>query len=132
LLNVMAVSEFLGPTEYPLANVATVALGTIYSYEVNERYGTITRRTSGGGSIAFPAGHNTVRVVYEAGQQSVPANVQEAVLELVRFNYQTTMTVGAGRRTQADATDTGPPLGFFMPRRVLELLGATRRFPSLA
>jgi hypothetical protein len=31
ILNVMAVSEYVGPTEYPLANVADAALGSIYS-----------------------------------------------------------------------------------------------------
>jgi hypothetical protein len=132
ILNVMAVSEYVGPTEYPLANVADAALGSIYSFEVNERYGTITRRTSGGGTIAFPAGPNSVHVVYQAGQGVVPANVQEATLELVRMNYETTMAVGAGRRTQSDLDQPGPPLGFFMSRRVHELLSPTRRFPAIA
>jgi hypothetical protein len=132
ILNVMAVSEYVGPTEYPLANVADAALGSIYSFEVNERYGTITRRTSGGGTIAFPAGPNSVHVVYQAGQGVVPANVQDATLELVRMNYETTMAVGAGRRTQSDLDQPGPPLGFFMSRRVHELLSPTRRFPAIA
>ena len=132
VLNVMAVSEYVGPTEYPLSNVASAALGSIYSYEVNTRLGTITRRTSGGGTIAFPAGPETVHIVYEAGQAQTPANVLEAACELVRINFQTTQATGAGLRTMADAEDTQKPLGFFMPRSVKELLSPMARGPSIA
>lgn len=132
VLNVMAVSEYVGSTEYPLVDVADAALGTIYSFEVNVREGTITRRTAGGGVGGFPGGENAVSVTYQSGQSSVPGNVRRATLEAVRVNYQTTQAVGRGRRTVADETDTGPPLGFFLPRRALELLGPTRRAPSIA
>lgn len=132
ILNVMAVSEYIGSTEYPLANVASAALGTIYSYEVNVRLGTITRRTAGGGTIGWPLGQNSVHVVYEAGQQTIPPNVVDAAKEAIRVNYQTEQATGRGRRTMTDELDTGPPLGFYLPRRVLELLGPTRKAPSIA
>ena len=83
--------------------------------------------------IAFPLAPQSVHVVYEAGQAVVPPNVYEATLELIRVNYQTTQQVGRGRRTVADDQEpTGPHLGFFMPNRVRELLGPTRRAPSIA
>jgi hypothetical protein len=132
VLNVMAVSEYVGPTEYPLSNVNTAALGSIYSFEVNVRLGTITRRTAGGGTIAFPIGENSVHVVYQSGQQTIPEIIQEAAMECVRIYYQTTMAVGRGSRSRADESDTGPQLAYVMPPSALRLLNPMRRGPSIA
>jgi hypothetical protein len=132
VLNVLGVSEFRGPIEYPLSIVPNPVFGSIYSVEVDSQLGTLTRRTAGGGTIAFMPGRNSVHVVYQAGQQTVPANVYEGTLELLRVNYEQTMSLGRGGRTPADDTDTGAPLGFFVPRRVLELLAPTRRAPAIA
>lgn len=133
LLTIVACSEFLGPVEYKLTQVANASLGTFYSFQVNTRLGTVTRRTSGGGTMIFPIGPETVRIVYTAGQAQVPANVQEAVLELVRVNFETTQAVGAGRQTMTDQLDGNQkPLGFFLPRNVRELLSPMARGPSIA
>jgi hypothetical protein len=131
ILNLVGVDEYRGPAKYPLAIVADPAHGSIYSCMV-DRLGTVTRRTAGGGVTAFPAQSNAVHAIYQAGQSSVPPNVYEGTLELLRVNYQTTQQVGRGRLTVSDDLDaSGPPLGFFVPRRVRELLSPSRRAPSV-
>jgi hypothetical protein len=132
ILNLLACSEFLGAREYPLSLVGNVALGSIYSYKVNVRLGTITRRTSGGGTIAFPAGPDSVIVTYQAGQAVVPANVQLAVCETIRSLWQTTQPVGTGRRTVADALETASTPGWALPPNAQKWLKPTRRGPSIA
>lgn len=132
ILDLVACSEFRGPIEFALKVVADPGHGDTYSCMLDARTGEVTRRTAGGGVIAFPPMAKSVHVVYRAGQAKVPANVNEATLELIRVNYQTTQQVGRGRFTVADEQDTGPALGFFVPRRVRELLQPNRRHPSLA
>ena len=132
ILDLIGISEFRGPTEFPLALVESPSRGSMYSAMLDSRTGMVVRRTSGGGSIAFPSGQQTVHVVYRAGQKTVPANVAEATLELLRVNYQTTQQVGRGRLTVSDEEDRQQPhMGFFIPGRVRELLGANRRAPSV-
>ena len=80
----------------------------------------------------FPQGPNTVHVIYQAGQATVPDNVTAATLEMVRINYRPTMAVGRGAQAQADDQDTGPPLGFYVSKRCREMLAPNRRHPSFA
>ena len=131
VFNLIACSEYRGPIEYALAIVQDPTYGSIYSCMADTR-GNVYRRSPGGGVIAFPAMPRSVHVWYQAGQQSVPANVYEATLELLRVNYETTMNVGRGSRTRADEFDSEPSLGFYMPRRVREMLSPNRRAPSVA
>jgi len=132
VLTLIGCEEYRGPIKYPLAIVANPAQGSIYSCMLDPT-GRVVRRTVGGGMIAFPPAPQAVHVVYESGQATVPPNVYEATLELIRVNYQTTQQVGRGRRTVADEPEpSGPYLGFHMPGRVKELLAPTRRAPSIA
>lgn len=132
VINVLGVTEYRGPIEYPLASVATPVYGSIYSYELDQRMGTITRRSAGGSTIPFAIGANSVRVVYQAYQAQVPANVTEACLEWVRSDATITQMIGTGKQTLADQQDfqTGAPMG--MPRHVKELLSPASRGPSIA
>jgi hypothetical protein len=132
VLNVLSATEYVGSTAYSLVDVADASLGTIYSFEVNVRLGIITRRSAGGGTVAFPAGPDSVHIVYQAGQASVPANVRLACLEAVRVNYETTQAVGAGRFAPADALDVGVTLMSALPPSARRMLGPTRRGPSIA
>lgn len=131
VVTLIGCEEFIGTTKYPLAIVSDPAQGTMYSVQLGE-LARVTRRTAGGGLGVFAAGQNSVHVWYQAGQREIPANVHEGTLELIRVNYQTTQPVGRGRMTVADDEDTGVPLGFFVPRRVRELLQPNRRHPSVA
>jgi hypothetical protein len=129
VINVLGVSEFRGPIEYPLASVENPVFGSIYSYELDQRMGTITRRTAGGSTIPFPIGANSVHAVYQSSQASIPPNVRLAVLEWVRSNDMIAQMVGAGRQTLADQQDLAP--GYMgMPRHVRELLGPAVRGPA--
>lgn len=132
VLTLVGCEEYRGPIKYPLTIVDNPAKGSIYSCMLDPT-GRVVRRTVGGGVIAFPPAPQSVHVVYEAGQATVPPNVYEATLELIRVNYQTTQQVGRGRRTVADEPEpSGPYLGFAIPGRVRELLGPNKRAPSIA
>jgi len=132
ILTLVGCDEYRGSIKYPLSVIQDPAHGSIYSV-IMDRLGRVVRRTTGGGVIAFPPMPQSVHVVYQAGQATVPPNVYEAALEAIRVNYQTTQGTGIGSRALSDDLDrTGPSLGFFMPRRCLELLGPTRRAPSIA
>jgi hypothetical protein len=132
VVTLLACSEYVGPIEWVLSIVATPDKGSIYSCMLDARGGRVVRRTAGGGVQPFPAGAQTVHVVYQAGQQQVPANVRLATLETVRVNFRTTQPAGRGRLAQADALDNGQSLAFDIPPQARRLLGATRRRYSLA
>lgn len=132
VLNLIACSEYNGPIEWPLAIVASPDQGQMYSCMLDTRLGRVVRRTAGGGVQPFPYQPEAVHVVYQAGQAEVPYNVREAALELIRVNWQTTQPVGRGRGTQVDSLETGVPLGFYIPRRVRELLSPMQKAPSIA
>jgi hypothetical protein len=133
VLTLTSCDEYRGPARYPLTIITDPSQGSIYSCMLDQATGQVVRRSSGGGVIAFPPMPQSVHVVYQAGQSSIPPNVYEATLELIRVNYQTTQPVGRGRLTVSDDQDqSGPALGFFVPRRVRELLAPNRRAPSIA
>lgn len=130
VLNLLGVSEFRGPIEYPLQIIQNPVYGGIYTCELDPRMGTITRRTAGGGVIAFFPGRNSVKVEYQAGQQTVPSNVRRACRETIRWWWQTTQAVGRGSLTQADSEPQMPMVS--LPYHAVAMLNPTRRFPSLA
>ena len=126
-----AISEYNGPIEWPLSIIQSPDFGQLYSAQLDSQLGRVVRRTAGGGVQLFPYQPQAVHVWYTAGQSSVPDNVIEATLELIRVNYQHTAQALRGGR-QASEEIEGPPVAFFVPGRVRELLGPNRRFPSLA
>ena len=135
IVSVQSVVEYRGPIPYPLQQVTTPDLGTIYSYMV-EPGGRIVRRTVGGGITPFPPGADQVFVSYTAGYSQVPANIRLGALELLRVNYQQTQqggrpAYGTGSGLSDDYAGY-QMLGFFVPNRVRELLAPSRRHPSIA
>lgn len=135
VLTLLAASEYRGPIEYTLSIVQDPSFGSIYSVMM-DMYGIITRRTAGGGVMAFPAMPRSVHIVYVAGQSSVPANVYEGTLELCRLHYQQTQQgrprANAPAMVQAEGEASGPPLGYFVPGSVRERMAPTKRAPSIA
>lgn len=134
VLNLLAVSEYRGPIEYNLSIVGTPTQGSVYSVMLNAELGTVVRRTSGGGTYAFWSDpshpQQSIHVVYEAGQATVPENVNLACIETLRWWFDTTQQVGKGRQTLADA-EVGKPM-VALPYHVISMLGPTARYPSLA
>ncbi len=130
--SVTSVTIYLGPVAYPLTQIATPDQGTLWSY-IYETEGRVVRRGPGGGFIDFPAGLETVQVVYTAGRTVIPANIKLACLELVRHNYQLTQQAGRPAFQGAAGEDViTPGSGFAIPNRVLDWLEAYKRHPSLA
>jgi hypothetical protein len=131
---VIAVSEYRGPIEYNLALVPTPTQGSVYSTMAHGELGTIVRRTSGGGTYPFwsdpshPA--QSVHVVYYVGQETVPANVQMAVVETLRWWWNTTQPSGRGFMTAADAETALPMVA--LPPHALRMLAPTKRPPVVA
>lgn len=137
LLIVQAISEYNGPIEWPLALIASPDEGQLYSAMLEPQFGRVVRRTAGGGVQAFPNMPQSVHVWYTSGQSTIPDNVYEATLELLRVNFQQTQqgrprAGGAGFGGGDDSEPVRTPFGFFVPGRVRELLGTNRRHPSLA
>ena len=137
LVAVHSVVEYRGPIPYVLTQVPSPDLGTIYSYEFQPG-GRITRRTVGGGVTSFPPGFDSVVITYTAGQSVVPGNVKEATLRMMDLHFQR-QELGGGRafgggsgNMMDDELPKGPPIGFFMPGVVRELLQPNRRHPSVA
>ena len=129
ILIVNAISEYNGPIEWPLQIVSTPDEGVLYSVLVDGFSGIIERRTSGGGVQAFPDMPQSVHVWYTAGQSAVPDNVAEATAELLRQNYQATAQALRSGRSRGGEEIPQPPMGFYVPGRVRELLAINRRAP---
>ena len=136
IVEVHSVTEYRGPIPYVLTQVPSPDLGTIYSYEFQPN-GRITRRTVGGGVTAFPPGFDSVVITYTAGQAVIPNNVKEATLRMIDLHFQRQelgggRAFGGGNNGLDDELPKGPPIGFFMPGVVRELLQPNRRHPSVA
>lgn len=130
LLRVAACSEYLGPVEWPLAIVSSPDLGELYSCMVDVRLGRVVRRTAGGGTQPFPYQPQAVHVVYEAGQEQVPENVQLAALETIAWWHSTQQPTGKGRMRAADDEGGKPSVG--LPYHALSILGPTKRIKGIA
>lgn len=133
ILNVLAVTEYRGPIPYDLLNVPTPIQGSVYSIMVNKQLGYIARRTSGGGSMPFwrDSEHDdqNVQILYEAGQQEVPANVKMVAVETLKWWWDSTQPLGRGAMTLADAEPARPMV--CLPYHVEALLAPTRKGPSI-
>lgn len=137
VIEVHQVVEYRGPIPYNLTQIPTPDLGSIYCY-MFEAPGRIIRRTVGGGITPFPPGASQVIVTYTAGYTSVPSNVREATLELIRENFQQTEMIqrgtfgGGGGSIRDDESPMAPASGFYVTDRVREMLAPSKRPPSVA
>jgi hypothetical protein len=131
VLKVLAVSEYRGPIEYPLALVASPAFGTIYSVMLIPELAAITRRSAGGRSIPFFPGTDSVHVFYQVGQNPIPENVKQAAKECVRTMYRWPQQTGGGSLSPADRMEMGSPMQHEVSRIVRMWTRPTRRFPAI-
>jgi hypothetical protein len=88
-------------------------------YTISPASGVLTR-TSGYSRATWVDGFNNVTVAYVAGRTSIPADLRQAVLELVRHLWSTQRGSMAGRRTGEEFVSGQ---GYTLPNRVLELIG---------
>jgi hypothetical protein len=130
VMRLIAAVEYRGPIMYNLSVIQNPSYGSIYSCMLDSIQGTVTRRTSGGGVMAFPAQSQAVQVWYESGQEVVPPNIQEATLEAIKLNFSSAQATGPGAFARSE-DETGPPMGFFLSRRVLEMIQPMRKHPSI-
>lgn len=132
VLRVLAVSEYRGPIEYPLALVPSPAFGSIYSVMVIPELSSITRRSAGGSTIAFMPGTDSIHVIYESGQDPIPENVKRAAQECVRTMYRWPQQTGSGSLSPADRMEMGAAVQAEVSRLVRMWVRPMRRFPSVA
>lgn len=129
---VASVTEYVGVIPYALTVITTPDQATAYSCSFDPQAGTLTRRY-GIGSSLFADGVDNVWVTYTAGYETVPPNVVEAAIELVRHNFEATQV--AGSNFGAGDNDSAYPSlgsGFAVPNRVIELLQPNQRLPGIA
>lgn len=132
VMKLLAVSEYRGPVEYPLSLIQSPDFGQVNSAMLDVD-GRIVRRGPGGSAMPFFNNIDSVHVVYTAGRSSIPENVREAVLELVRENFVQTQQGGRPNLNAAQSAPDlpGRPADVFLSDRVRQMLVPNRRHPSL-
>lgn len=96
-------------------------------YSVSPASGVLTR-VSGYSRSTWTSGFDNIAVTYTVGRTAVPADLRQAVLELVRHLWDTQRGTMRGRRNGDDFV-TGQ--GYTLPNRVLELI-APYELPGIA
>ena len=134
LITLTAVGMYLGPVEYAMSQVTQPQAGSIFSIMADGGR-RLVRRGPGGSMIPFPAGYQSVHVLYTAGFNVVPENVRQATLELIRDNWVPTQQpgprTGPGFQSVDDEIATHMPTSFTVSERVREWLSPNRRHPSI-
>ena len=102
---------------------------TVTDYVVDLEAATFTAGETDG-VRDWDYGYQNVVVTVVTGAATYPANVKLATRELVRFWWQQ----GRQANTPAfgDAPESGVPMGFAVPRRVIELLESSPRVAGFA
>jgi uncharacterized phiE125 gp8 family phage protein len=90
--------------------------------------GGVLTRVSGFSRSTWVSGFANVSVTYTAGRTSIPADLRQAVLELVRHLWATQRGTMNARR---NGDDFVAGQGYTMPNRVLELI-SPYELPGLA
>jgi uncharacterized phiE125 gp8 family phage protein len=89
--------------------------------------GGVLTRTSGYSRATWADGYGNVSVTYTAGRTSIPADLRQAVLELIRHLWKTQR----GQQGRAREEEFIAGQGYSMPNRVLELI-APYEIPGIA
>lgn len=111
-------------------NGTTLVSGTDYYYNPTPQ--TIYRGVQPWPVGVFASGFGNISVTYLAGYAVVPAHVQLATRELVRFWIE--QGNQANRPAFGDGVESTPwaPQGFAVPKRVIELLAPERTLGGFA
>ncbi len=132
VLKVTTVTETYGLTSRDLVEVDMPDVtGALNAFTVNLATGEIRRRSLNW-MYWFPYGKRNVKVVYSAGRLSTPPNVKMGTKELVGHLWRLSQLNSEGRRPRiAQPEPVTVVMGFAVPNRVLEMLQATPRIPSI-
>jgi hypothetical protein len=137
--SVTSVTEVYGNTTQDLTEVQLPDLtNNVWGFFVDKDTGIISRR-SGGYPIRFLGGSNQfryygsyVKIVYVAGRTTTPGNIMLGTKELIGHLWRQSQLNSQGRRprtTQAEPVVV--VMGYAVPNRVIEMLQATPRIPSI-
>lgn len=95
--------------------------GDAWGYTLDTETGLITRRATGF-VIDFANGRRNVHVTYDAGYSSVPVDIQQGILLLIKHMWATQR--GPGSIMGTGGEDYTPGAGFIWPNRVQEIAQA--------
>lgn len=134
VISIQSVTEYLGETAYPLTSQPPGSTVDNYGYSLDDpASGILVRRSGAGTAIRFLAGPRSVVVDYTAGWQTVPPEVQLAVLLDIQGLYQLTQQ-GGRPQFSGDGAEyeqwAGSPMHPFP--RLGALLDGPSRTPSIA
>lgn len=132
ILTVTSITEYIGPTPYPLTQAELGADTGQYSFSVdNAAMGVIRRRYTGGFVGRFMGGQANVKVTYTAGYEQVPADAMMALLNDLQGLFNQSQMGGRPDFNGGDSEGTWSfaPINAFP--RLANLLTATRRVPAI-
>ena len=134
VISVTSVTEYVGPTAYPLTQAELGATTGQYSWSLDDASeGIIARRYSGGLVGNFAAGYRNVSVTYVGGRPQVPANVRLAALLIIEHLWeQTQRGDSSGRPVPGVEPEADVQYGPDKQSQAMALLQAYRRVPGLA
>jgi hypothetical protein len=123
-------STVVVPVRFASVTSVVESGATITDFVTDLQAATITAGATDG-VRDFAYGYQNIVVTVVVGAATVPANVQLAARELVRFWWQ------QGRQANIPAFGEAPesmstPMGFAVPKRVLELLEPNKRIAGFA
>ena len=110
-------SEYIILPEYPVLSITGLYLDSAREFGTDtEIAATKYNLDSGAGIITLyeditPKGVDTIKIVLIAGYETVPADLQQAVLETIRWNMSRFSSGGVGLKTlSGDGMNMGPEL----------------------
>lgn len=134
LISVTSVIESYGSSSQRTLTAQDIFAGSgldSYGYTVDLVSGIITRRASGV-AMPFAAGKRNIQVTYVAGRSSVTGNILLATRRLIRHLWQQEQQ---GFRPPMSGPDTSmgtTPMGFAVPKAVLEMCADSTRISGIA
>ena len=132
IVSVTSIVETYGQTNYSLTEISLGSSNTAFGYTVDYTTGKVVRRAYNAEAL-FPTGTNNVKVVYQAGRATIPANVRLATLMLIQHLWSTSQLNRNGARPTLGGDDSFTVgAGFAVPNRVRELLQPSPRVPGIA
>lgn len=128
VLSATMITEYVGKATYPVTVAATPDATGTYGATLDGEKGVLTRWASG-----TPQNWGqTVWVTYIAGRSAVPANIEQATLELIRHMWETQRGAAAGGLPLDPETGGTVVPGYTVPYRVIETLGEEARIDGFA